>query len=84
MCAFVALDLVFFPYQAKRLAWGNVSEMTRFVSSGMYNRNSINQSKLNFLAVRVFIAEHADGRGSHHMSYTLCLKERLPAFSAVN
>jgi len=33
MCAFVVLGLVF-PYKAKRLAWGNVSEMTYFVSSG--------------------------------------------------
>jgi len=28
MCAFVVLVLVFFPYHVKRLAWGNVSEMT--------------------------------------------------------
>jgi len=28
MCAFVVLCLVFFPYQAKRFAWRNVSEMT--------------------------------------------------------
>ena len=34
MCAFVVLDLVFFPYQAKRLALRNVSEMNYFVSSG--------------------------------------------------
>jgi len=32
--AFVVLGLVFFPYQAKRLAWGNVSEMTQFLSIG--------------------------------------------------
>jgi len=40
----VVLGLVFFPYQAKRLAWGNVSEITYFVSSGTQNRNSANQS----------------------------------------
>ena len=34
MHAFVMLDLVFFQYQAKRLPWENVSEMTYFVSSG--------------------------------------------------
>ena len=28
--AFVVLGLLLFPYQAKRLAWGNVSEMTYF------------------------------------------------------
>ena len=33
MRAFVVLGL-FFPYQAKILAWGNVFEMTYFVSSG--------------------------------------------------
>ena len=33
MCAFVVLGLVF-PYQAKRLAWGKVSEITYFVLSG--------------------------------------------------
>jgi len=33
MRAFVVLGLVF-PYQAKRMAWKNVSEMTYFVSSG--------------------------------------------------
>jgi len=32
MCAFVVLGLVF-PYQAKTLDWGNVSETTYFVSS---------------------------------------------------
>jgi len=31
--AFVVLGLLF-PYQAKRLAWGNVSERTYFVLSG--------------------------------------------------
>jgi len=34
MRAFVVCGLVLFPNQAKRLAWGNVSEMTYFVSSG--------------------------------------------------
>jgi len=46
MCAFVVLGLVF-QYQAKRLAWRNVSEMTYFVYfvlSGMSNLNSISQS----------------------------------------
>jgi len=33
MHAFVVLGFVS-PYQAKRLAWGNVSEITYFVSSG--------------------------------------------------
>jgi len=33
MCAFVVLGFIF-PYQAKRLAWGNISGMTYFVSSG--------------------------------------------------
>ena len=33
MHAFVVLVLVFFPYQAKRLTWGNVSEMICFVST---------------------------------------------------
>jgi len=32
MRAFVVLGLVFFPYKAKRWAWGNVSEMTYFVA----------------------------------------------------
>ena len=36
MCAFVVFGLVF-PYQAKRLASGNVFEMIHFVSSGTYN-----------------------------------------------
>ena len=31
---FCCVRLSFFPHQAKRLAWGNVSEMTCFVSSG--------------------------------------------------
>ena len=31
---FYCVRFSFFPYQAKRLAWGNVSEMTYFVSSG--------------------------------------------------
>jgi len=35
MHAFVVLGL-FFSYQAKRLAWGNVSEMNCFVLSGTY------------------------------------------------
>jgi len=43
MCAFVVLGLVF-PFQAKKLASGNISEMTYFVSSGTWNLNSINQS----------------------------------------
>jgi len=34
MRAFVVLGLAFFPYQAKRLAWENVYDMTYFVSSG--------------------------------------------------
>ena len=54
MCAFVALDLVFFPYQAKRLAWGNVSEMTRFVSSGMYNRSSITHTHTHTRLMALF------------------------------
>jgi len=33
MRAFVVLGLVFSTHQAKRLAWGNISEMTYFVSS---------------------------------------------------
>jgi len=35
-----------FCYQAKRLAGKNVSEITYFVSSGMQNHNSVNQSRL--------------------------------------
>jgi len=30
MRVFVELGLVFFPHQAKRLTWGNVSEVTYF------------------------------------------------------
>ena len=44
MRAFVVLGLVFFPYQAKRRAWKNVSEMTHFVSSVTENHDSVNQS----------------------------------------
>ena len=40
----VRLLACFFQYQAKRLTWENVSEMTYFVSSGTSNHNSINQS----------------------------------------
>jgi len=40
MCAFVVLGLVF-PYQAKRLAWGNVSEMIILRQVGCKNHNSI-------------------------------------------
>jgi len=40
MRAFVVLGLVF-SYEAKRLARGNVSEMTYFVSSGTWNHSSV-------------------------------------------
>ena len=36
----------FLPYQAKRLAWGNVAEMTYFVSSGTSNHNSISHKTI--------------------------------------
>ena len=41
--SFCCVRFRFFLYLAKRLAWGNVSEMTYFVSSGTWNHNSINQ-----------------------------------------
>jgi len=42
-CLLYILLYVLFP-QAKRLAWGNISEMTYFVSSGTQYHNSISQS----------------------------------------
>jgi len=39
---FCRVGFSYFPYQAKRLARGNVSKMTCFVSSGTSNHNSIN------------------------------------------
>ena len=44
MRAFVVLGLVFFLYQAKRLAWRNVTEVICVVSSGTWNHNSVSQS----------------------------------------
>jgi len=42
MHAFVVLGLAF-PYLAKRLAWGTSTKMAYFVSSGMWNVNSVTQ-----------------------------------------
>jgi len=49
---FVVLGLAFFPQQAKRFAWGNVSEMTYFVSS--HNHNSVSESTVPVVYVQVF------------------------------
>ena len=49
---FVVLGLAFFPQQAKRLAWGNVSEMTYFVSS--HSHISVSQSTVPIVYVQVF------------------------------
>jgi len=54
MCVFVVLGLVF-PYQAKRLSWGNVRKMTYFVSSWTQNLNSINQSVTRELAITIYL-----------------------------
>ena len=43
MC-FCCVRFSFFQYQAIILAWGNVSEMTHFVSSGTQDHNSVNHS----------------------------------------
>jgi len=51
---FVVLGLAFFPQQAKRLAWGNVSEMTYFVSSHNHNHISVSQSTVPVVYVQVF------------------------------
>ena len=44
-CVLLLCQVWFFLYQAKRLAWGNVSKMTYFVSSGTSHHNTINQSQ---------------------------------------
>ena len=54
MCVFVVLGLVF-PYQAKRLSWGNARKMTYFVSSWTQNFNSINQSVTRALAITIYL-----------------------------
>jgi len=44
MCAFVLSGLGFSAPSLRETSWGNVSEMTYFVSSGTRNHNAVKQS----------------------------------------
>jgi len=54
MHAFVVLGFVVFR-KANRLAWGNVSEMFYFVSSGMQNHNAISTWQCGFYPCSGFV-----------------------------